>query len=151
MNDTFRVAVNYERTPQQMMKAAGCKEKFSKELFLKKSGVEEIEIVFMKFNVRATLPMIRAKMRTLNRRGCNVAELLALIETCRGGIGSGKIVALGSWSSLEDGTQVFPTFDTSFGTICDFEDDYDSLTPNQRFFSAQPGFNESYRYATVKK
>lgn len=153
MTGIFRVTVDYNLTPNEMMKAAGCKEgTFSAKLFPDKSGVEEIEIVFMQFNVRATPPMIRAKMRTYKRRGCNVAELLALVEACRSTVGTDKIVALGSWDSREDGTQGFPAFDTSyFEMIYDAQEDYDALTPNQRFFSAQPGFNESYRYAMVQK
>ncbi|MEK7459065.1 MAG: hypothetical protein AAB663_01525 [Patescibacteria group bacterium] len=152
MTNVFHVTVDYSRTPEQMMEAAGCKKAFPTELFPNKSGVEEIEIIFMQFNVRATLPMIRAKMRTYKRRGCNVAELLALVEACRSTVGTDKIVALGSWDSREDGTQGFPAFDTSyFEMICDAQEDYDALTANQRFFSAQPGFNESYRYAMVQK
>lgn len=153
MSSTFRVTVNHDLAPIDMMKAAGCKEGiFSTKLFSNRSGVEEIEIILMKSPVRATPAMVRATMRSLNRRGCDVAELLALVAFFRETLGSDKIVALGSWDSLEDGTQGFPTFHTPyFEMLYDVKLDYSQMTQNQLFFSPRPGWNESYLYASTPK
>ena len=152
MTNVFHVTVDYSRTPEQMMEAAGCKKGVPDGAIPQQvwCGGDRDHLHAVQRSRNA--PDDSGKMRTYKRRGCNVAELLALVEACRSTVGTDKIVALGSWDSREDGTQGFPAFDTSyFEMICDAQEDYDALTANQRFFSAQPGFNESYRYAMVQK
>jgi len=100
---------------------------------------QEISVEFVQSNRRATPAMIRQMMRSRRLQACTKEELDIFVEIFPEEVKGEKIVALGTWDTMEDGTQGFPCIGPYGGKI-DWLYDRNGDDPQY------DGWNQSYRY-----